>query len=136
MSAWLWREMSTSASCPQALTRAFFRYGCHMIVVGGVQSPARQAPTRVSMRYGGHVIVASHKISWWKCRSSSSGPSSSCRSQTSEKCVEIVLQDRVQRWNAEQIEDFPNLLDVEEPVFITCRRECRQEIEFERCVSA
>ena len=43
-------------------------------------------------------------------------------SRQGAKWVEIVLQHRVQRWNAEQIAHFPALPDVEEPVFTACRR--------------
>ena len=59
--------------------RAFLRFGCRMIVVDVVQSPAWQALTRVFTRHVGHGFGASYKISGWRCQRSSSGPLSRCR---------------------------------------------------------
>ena len=43
---------------------AFLRYGCHVIVVGGVQSPALQALTRAFTRHGGHVFGGKLRDQW------------------------------------------------------------------------
>ena len=58
------------------------------------------------------------------------------RSQTSEKCVEIVCQDRVRRWIAEQKVDTPALPCVEELVFTACRCGAGGESESEHHLSA
>ena len=83
------RRLSPRVTCPSTKSctagtdsRVFALWKPHDWGRRGTKSCAA-ALTRAFTRYVGQVYVASYKISWWRCRRSSSGPSSSCRWLTS-----------------------------------------------------